>query len=281
MPATIAVRQDELIPVNLDVANAIATAVGALPKVMVFREEASHLPGFDVSHFDRLQVYIFALSHAHASVIAASAPLEPIADVNKRGIQLRDTMYLDAVALAHRGVIAGDRIAEFKTRVGYKNLARDLLGLHELFRANWDKVACRTGIQLSEINEAEQVGQQLMATVGAREQASGGVARAQAQRQRNFTLFSRAYNQVRRAISFLRWDHDDLEQICPSLFAGRGGRRREQAPLGMPETKIAGAPDGAPLAPHPKPRPDDDVRGTASAIAPESNATTPGEVRQQ
>lgn len=262
---------------NLDVASAIATAVGALPKVMVFREEASHLPGFDVSHFDCLHVYVFALSHAHASVTAASAPLKPIADLNKRGIKLRDTLYLDTVGLAHRGIIAGDRIAEFKTRVGYKNLARDLLGLHDLLRANWDKVACRTGIQLSEINEAEQVGQELMAIVGAREQASGGVARAQAQRQRNFTLFSRAYNQVRRAISFLRWDHDDLEQICPSLFAGRGrGRRREEPPLGMPETSIAGPPPRGSSGSAPETKTDDDVQGRASAMACEATGPALG-----
>ena len=199
---------------------------------MAFRDDASKLTGFDISHFDCLQLYIFAAGHAHARLLAASAPLESIAAVSERGVKLRDAMYLDAVALAHRGLLNGDRLADFKAKVGYKNLATDLLGLSALFREGWDKIASRTGVQLGELDEAELVGHQLMDAVSAREQAQGIVAQSQAQRQRNFTLFARSYNQARRAISFLRWDHGDLDQICPSLFAGRGGSRRKATEAG-------------------------------------------------
>jgi hypothetical protein len=81
---------------------------------------------------------------------------------------------------------------------------------------------------------------ELMAAVGAREETSGSVAQAQAQRQRNFTLFSRSYTQVRRAIGFLRWEHEDVDQICPSLFAGRGGSRRKDAAPRTPSEADSG-----------------------------------------
>jgi len=199
---------------------------------MTFRDEASELPRFDISHFDRLQVYIFAAGQAHSKVLAASAPRDPIAALSERGIKLRDAMYLDAMALAHRGLISAARLADFKAKVGYKNLAFDLLGLNRLLREGWDKVASRTGIQLGELDDAELVGRQLMDAVSAREQAQGIVAQCQAQRQRNFTLFARSYNQARRAIGFLRWDRGDLDQICPSLFAARGGSRRKVTEAG-------------------------------------------------
>ncbi|HYP97392.1 MAG TPA: hypothetical protein VER96_01875 [Polyangiaceae bacterium] len=272
LPATAAISEEELLPVNIDVPSAIATALGALPQIMSFREEAAKLHRFDVSHFDQLQLHTFAVGHAHAMFLAASAPPEAIAALNERGVKLRDTMYLDAVALAHRGLISGDRISEFKANVGYKNLAFDLLGLATLLRENWDRIATRTGVQLSELDEAELLGQQLMDAVGAREQTSGRVAQVQAQRQRNFTLFSRSYDQVRRAIGFLRWDDEDAEQICPSLFAGRGGsRRKETAAPTTPEPNTATAPVGnAPAATH-------EPRG-ASSEAGKSPSTSPAAI---
>lgn len=230
LPAAAALGEDELLPVNIDVPSAVATALGALPKILAYREEAAKLHGLDISHFDRLQLHTFAVGHAHAKFLAASALPQSIGALNERGVRLRDTMYHDAVALAHRSLISGDRIAELKARVGYKNLAFDLLGLATLLRESWDKIASRTGIQLSELDEAELLGQRLMDAVGAREQASAMVAQVQAQRQRNFTLFSRSYDQVRRAIGYLRWDNDDIDRICPSLFAGRGGSRRKETP---------------------------------------------------
>ena len=239
LPATAAISEDELMPVNVDVPSAVATALGALPRILAYRADAAKLPGFDISHFDQLQLHTFAVGHAHAKFLAASAPPEAIAALNERGMKLRDTMYLDAVALAHRGLINGDRMAEFKTNVGYKNLAFDLLGLATLLRENWDKIASRTGIQISELDEAELLGRQLMDAVGAREQAPATAAQVQAQRQRNFTLFARSYDQVRRAIGFLRWDTDDIEQICPSFYAGRGGSRRKEPTTPNTDTDAA------------------------------------------
>ena len=157
LPAAAALADDELLPVNIDVTSAVATALGALPKILAYREQAAKLLGFDISHFDLLQLYTFAVGHAHAKFLAASAPPGAIAALTESGVKLRDTMYLDAVALAHRGLIGGDRIAEFKGNVGDKNLASDLLRLATLLRENWDKIVSRTGLQPSEFEEAERL----------------------------------------------------------------------------------------------------------------------------
>jgi len=260
LPAAAALREEELLPVNIDVPSAVATTAGVLPKIMAYRAAAAKLEGFDISHFDQLQLRAFAVGHAHTRFQTASAPPEALAALNERGIKLRDTMYLDAVALANRGMISGERIGSFKANVGYKNIAFDLLGLAEVLRESWDKIASRTGIQPSELSEAELLGRQLVDAVGMREQAPAVVAQVQAQRQRNFTLFSQSYDQVRRAITFLRWDHDDIDQICPSLYAGRGGRRKE-AP--------------APVPPTPAPLNTDTHTPAAGSTAPATPAETP------
>ena len=228
LPNAAALSEDELLPVNIDVPSAVATAIGALPKILAYRAQAARLPGFDISHFDQLQLYSFAVAHAHVKFLAASAPPVALASLNESAIKRRDAIYPDALALAHRGLINGDRIAQFKGNVGHKNLAFDLLALARLLRESWQKIASRTAIQLGELDEAELIGKQLIDALGARARARAMLVQAQTQRQRNFSLFSRSYNQVRRAIGYLRWDSDDIEQICPSLYAGRGGSRRRR-----------------------------------------------------
>jgi len=52
------------------------------------------------------------------------------------------------------------------------------------------------------------------------------VAAATDIRQRVFTLFYNLYDEIRRAVSFLRWHHEDADSIIPSLYAGRGGHAK-------------------------------------------------------
>ena len=43
-----------------------------------------------------------------------------------------------------------------------------------------------------------------------------------AARQQAYTLFIRAYNDARRAVSYLRAANDDVEDYAPTLFASKG-----------------------------------------------------------
>lgn len=149
MPATQALAAQDLIGITVDVPSAITTAVGALPGILAFREQARALAGFDISAFDLLETYTLATGHAHTNYMAASAPPEAILQLNGRGMELRQTLYTDALALARRHLISGERIAEFKANIGYKNLAFDLMALAGLLRQSWDAIASRTALTLS------------------------------------------------------------------------------------------------------------------------------------
>ena len=234
LPATTALREAALLHVNIDVPNAIITVLGALPKILAYRAEAQALPRFDIAHFDKLELYARALAHAHARFLFAATRPGALLELIEAGVKLRDTLCSDALALAHRGLVPGQRIAAFKGNTGYKNIAFDLLSLASLLRMHWDNIASRSALQLSELDAAESLAQQLIQAVGTREQAPSTLAQAQAQRQRNFTLFSRSYSQVRRAIGYLRFDNEDVDKICPSLYAGRGGSRRKDSPHSAP-----------------------------------------------
>ncbi|HEX3854326.1 MAG TPA: hypothetical protein VHW01_25355 [Polyangiaceae bacterium] len=264
-----ALDEDELLPVNVDLRDAVNTAVGKLPQILALRQQVqAELPKFDSSQFDVLEQYALAAGHAHTRYLAASAPASALADLNARGIQLRDILYNDAVALAARNLIPSDRIGSFKSNIGYKNLTYDLLGLVELLRENWGNISNRTGVQPSELDEAEALGGKLISVLSAREQAPAVAQDVSTQRQRNFTLFAKTYDQIRRALTYLRWNEDDVENIAPSLYGGRTVSRKKDdatppAPSPAPTPAPAPVSNGGNAAPSP----------VASGNAPATPAT--------
>ncbi|MFS8069892.1 MAG: hypothetical protein ACMG6S_26300, partial [Byssovorax sp.] len=57
-------------------------------------------------------------------------------------------------------------------------------------------------------------------------------AEAADRKLRAFTLFTNAYDQVRRGVMYLRWDEGDADSLAPSLYKGRGGPRGASADKG-------------------------------------------------
>jgi hypothetical protein len=228
LPVAQALAVDDLLPVNVDLPTAVNTAVGKMPQLLALRERVKEeLPKFDLAHFDQLEQYALAAGHSHTRFLTASAPPQALADLNTQALALRDILYKDAVALAARGLIPGDKIGDFKSNVGYKNLTYDLLGLADILRTNWARIAAGTSVRVTDLDRAEALGGQLVSVVSARDQAPVVAADAALQRQRNFTLFANGYDQVRRAISYLRWNEDDLESVAPSLYGGRTVNRKK------------------------------------------------------
>jgi len=224
----------QLSVINIDVTTAYTTVIGALPRIMALRERAARLPEFEIANFDNLETYAFALMHAQGEYVSASPAPEALLALSEEGVALRDNLYSDAVALANRGVISAEPLKELRGAPGYKNLAEDLLGLSSLLRRSWDEIAARTLVTAAELDRAEVLSEWLLHAVATRENASSVLADAIQKRLLLFTLFVNAYAQVRRAISFLRWLEEDLEEIAPSLYAGRARRKAEPEPPATP-----------------------------------------------
>ena len=254
---TRAVAASELVPINLDIPTAVTTALGALPEIRALRSRVvAEMPQFDVARFDKLEAYTLAVGHAHALYMAASAPAESLDQIAETAAELRETLFSDAAALAQRNLLDGQRLKELKGPHGFRNLAFDLFALSAMMRDNWPAIAGKTAIQPAELDEAETLADRILTTVGQREQGPAVVAASAEIRQRAFSLFVSAYDHARRAVSFLRWDEDDVDQIAPSLYAGRTtGRRKNtdtpKAPRGSEATKpaVPAASNGGAAAP--------------------------------
>jgi hypothetical protein len=255
LPVAQALAASDLAPINIDLPTAIAATVGRLPGIMALRDEAAALARFEIAAFDQLETYTLATAYAHTLYMGASSRPEAIGELNERGMQLRKTLYLDAVALATRNLIHGDRIGELKANVGYKNLAFDLMALAAILRGNWHKISGRTAITADDLDQAELLGDQLVSAVGSRKEANASIAEASAQRQRNFSLLLNAYDQVRRAVIFLRWNDGDADHIAPSLYSGRGNSNARKRPEPPVTGHTPGTSPSTPADPQPSPIP--------------------------
>ena len=243
-----AVDPEDFVTINVDLPGIVTTIRGYFSRIASYRDAASELPAFDISAFDKLEVTTLAVGGAHLHYVAASGPAEPVQPLVDELTKQREVLLTDVTALAKRSLIDGDRLKQLQGTNGFKNLVYDVLLLCTLLREKWSTVSSRTAVRIEEIDAAENKADRLGAALGSREAGGNDVPAATALRQAAYTLFVRRYDQVRRAISFLRWDEEDVEHIAPSLYAGRGGRPKKGDPV-APVTPVAAAPSASVVAP--------------------------------
>lgn len=224
-----AVPDDQLASLNIDVRDAISIVLGAIPKVGKLRDRMAKLPEFDVSIVDGLRDYAGATAVASSRHSIALAPADDIERLKGEARVLRATIRADALALARRGLIDRSRFARLRGNPGYSNLAFGLMAWASLMEDCWDTIQGKTPLGLEEIQHARQLGERLVVAVGARKRGPK-IAETARIRHQAFTLMVRAYDQVRRGITFLRWSEGDVDTIAPSLYAGRGGHGKSVEP---------------------------------------------------
>lgn len=260
----------ELIHINIDIPTAVTTVLGTLPEIRALRPQIkAELKGVDLARFDKLERYADALFHAHTLYVTSLKPVEPLAELVAEATRVRDMLYMDAMALAHRGLLDAQQLRDVKTGPGYRPLAVDLSSMVAVFRATWDTLKAKTAVSPSELALAESLAKRLLNAIGQRE--TQNVAEVAAIRQRAFSLFVRTYDQMRKVVSFLRWDVGDAERIAPSLYASRMARKKgerepaEGAEEPTPSTSTGNAKPGDEAKPADSSKPSDGEKPTGGA----------------
>lgn len=246
-----AVAIDRVLPINIDITAAVITALGTLGEVRALRPRiVAELPRFEVRYLDRLETYTLALGYAHWLALGSRGPTGPIDGLVSELSVTRDLLVSDANALAKHGVVDGARLSQLQGGTAFRNIVSDVMLLVAVFRDAGDSIVGKTFVTPAQLDEAERKAQQLAAALGQREQAPTVSTPAAETRSRAFTLFMNAYDQVRRAATYLRWDEGDADTIVPSLYAGRGHRKVDPAPVPAPAPATpppAALPGGSPF----------------------------------
>ncbi|HWA71558.1 MAG TPA: hypothetical protein VG937_04480 [Polyangiaceae bacterium] len=235
LPELMAIPAEEVKLVNLDVAVMTSTVFGALPEILALLPQfAEEQPKLDLKPIRNLEAYAMALSHAHTLHMMASQPLDSLQPLMDAGVKLRDMLVQDATVLANRGLLSGGPLAELKGPVGFRNVATDLQVLATLFSENMPALQGKCATQPDEVKRAEQIAQGLLWGIGLREQGTAQIAETTDIRNRAFTMLLRAYHIARGAVTSARWQHQDMDDIAPSLYAGRATRKKAETPATTP-----------------------------------------------
>lgn len=214
-----ALEADDVLRVNVDVARAVSIVLGSEPKLLAYESEINDvLPNHDVSKLSKLRTYALAALYAHLD--AQTVPQRTDLTVMiKEGTALKQTLIIAADALAHAGLVDGERLAEIKRGSGHLDLASDLVALSALFDVSWNQIEGKTFVQSADVERASTLGTTLLVAIGAKNHSENRASPEVLDRKhRAFTLLFRAYDEARRALSYLRWHEGDVELIAPSLY---------------------------------------------------------------
>jgi hypothetical protein len=227
-PDLLAVSPDDIAPINLDIASAVATVLYLWAGILRLRDTIVRvLIGFDIARFDKLEDYAMALGHANTMHLIATQPPDELQAIHDESAAMRETLYTDTMALIRRGFIKESSIKELKGLTGYKNIAGDLQILARVLKDNWSTIEGKCGVQMSELDHALKLSTCMFGIVGLRENGSAVHTATADMRARAYTLFTRAYDDARRAVIFLRWHEGDADSIAPSLHPGRAGSKKK------------------------------------------------------
>jgi hypothetical protein len=225
-PELEAIPSEQLLPIRVDVMTAAIGALGVAADVKPFRDRVAAELGEPVARYlDRLEGTARACSVAHAQHLMELRG-EEVAELIERLSQTRRVLLLEAQGLVSQKLLRGSVLAELVGGTGYHALCLDVLQLVSALRAEWATIAGRTPVTALELDQADALANAVATTLGENERGASSSISAE-MRQRAYTLFVRTYEEVRRAMTFIRWKEDDVDDIVPSLYAGKSAKSKK------------------------------------------------------
>lgn len=240
---------DQLHVINTDMVGAARAVSDTFARIKMMREDMLTLPKFDIAEIDRIPSYVEALIHAQTVYASAAEPTAQLPAMVARATKFRDQFTLDVRTLAGRELIDAKRLDDLKGGVGYLATASDLGILVNILSESWDAIQGKTGVSAAELEEAQRLYPQIILVSDGSTHQAGLLKSAGDDRARAWTLLANAYEQVRRASGYFRFEEDDTDKLFPSLWAKKGAGR--PAKKSEPDTTEPPVVPATPVAPAP------------------------------
>lgn len=214
-----ALPAEALIQIAFDIPRAIEMALATVTRIIPLMAAIAELP---VEHalIERLEAYTLAAAYAHARYRRAVPSREALEAVHAEAVKRRARLYSDASNLIQHELLHAGCLDKLKNRAGFLNVGYELMALVDLLRSA-PHVAGRMATLPDELDRAEQVASELIGLVAARTKPNRGAERARA-----ISLMVNAYEEVRRAVQFLRYRKGDADRFAPSLYSAKQRRRK-------------------------------------------------------
>ncbi len=255
LPEMRTVAPRDFLRITVDTLGAAGTALGALARI----EESGQFKNIGTKFRARLKSLAFALFYATTRVREMSdAQQSALEDSVSAGTELREQFIAAARALVTKKLFDPKVLADLLAGHGYRDLAADLTAYATIWRKNAKRYRGLSIITDADVKAAAQLGTKILAAASTRAKSPAEYREAVEYKTRAWTLFARDYNQLRKDVSYARWDDGDAAEFAPSLY------------------EIAGS--GRPPADHPSnpvdATPNDDAKDTVQRIAGERVSAT-------
>lgn len=217
---------------RLDLTTAVIAMRGAHERLLPMRERiVGEFASFDARNFDELPTYCAAATYANARYVSATTvgPEVAIVDVVANGEKQSAKMMRAYASLADAGLVSLEALAAIREGKGWRSLSERLHALVALGLARWEEIKKASILRDEDLALASSLGEAIVRHF-ARKSKTKAASEAQIDRRRALTLAVRAYEEVRRAVQWVRWHEGDADELAPSLYApafGRSARRAE------------------------------------------------------
>lgn len=226
LPAMRALDGTKLLVIKIPPLSVVTTVLGAKPKMDALRDQMVALPGFNAQAYDQMAQHAQALGYAEVRYQMVTKDASKLRQCGDETYEFRDKFRADADALIKNNLVDGSPLKACRHLVGYRNAAFDVQIYVRFFMDRLPDIDGKCAITRDVLKRADQVSAFLLRQVGLRDQGPEVICEAAEMRQRAFTLVVQTYDQSRRAVSFLRWQEGDADDIAPSLYASTRKRRR-------------------------------------------------------
>jgi hypothetical protein len=216
-----AVPVEALRSINLDIPRAARRGVVVADRIKPLLPAMATLPDLDFRAVQNLNLYGLALLHTHDLATEPTKDLAPLAELLAEATPLRENMLCTAEVLVRFGLFSGERVAAIRSGQGHADTADDLQTLGRLFGESWDRVHDKVAVTREDVDRSITLSAALQMALGVRELDDDPLTTpsdARHLRAQAFTLFTRAYKECRRGVSYLRFHHGDAHRIVPSLY---------------------------------------------------------------
>ena len=239
---------NDLIVVNLDPGAGALIAIASLPRIALFEAAIKDLAPSCAHAVGSVKRYARAAFHANYRFLHAATGEEfarlygEVTRWRARGIAV--------LALAASFDIVDDSVvSKLREGQGYRDAVEDVGAAEDIIRAHWDKLEGKVPITADDLQTMRTLTVDFAAALAEREDRAAGISPSANDRQRAFTLLARAYDEIRRALTFIRWKEGDVDDIVPSLWVRPGGGRRYGSDIAKPADPATTSPVASPAAP--------------------------------
>lgn len=224
-----AIPEENVVRATTDSRAVVIHSLATVPTLRtVLADASSELRRWDPSTIDRFVQCAHALSHAQTRFLAGQAQnTQLFNDTLTESQRVLNVAIGDLVSMGNRGIVDRDRVERIKAAgTAREVLPERLRACAQLVREARAVAPDRVVVSERELAYIEQIADRMQAALVSRSKSMTESQRNRRDRDRIFTLFYRTYQQIRRAVDYVRFFEGDADEVFPSIFLR--GRKKDE-----------------------------------------------------